>query len=151
MRFLKIFLLVCMLFTIGCETNEVEDIMNNQQNNEQYNSDENNNENDEITRNYYIKYHYIISSGCKQYCSAVVEYTDSNYNKRKIEYANARTHEYDVICGPFNYNDTVELNVVDTYNVYSILCEIYVSMNDEPFTLRYYDNSRNNTYTIDYN
>lgn len=131
MRFLKIFLLVCMLFTIGCETYEDEDIINN--------------------HNYYIKYHYIISSDSKQYCSAVVEYTDSNYEKRKIKYANARTYEYDVICGPFKYNDTVELNIVDTYNVHSILCEIYVSTNDEPFTLRYYDNSRNNTYTIDYN
>lgn len=151
MRFLKIFLLICMLFTISCETNEVEGIINNQQNNEQYNGNENNNENDEIMCNYYIKYHYIISSGCKQYCSAVVEYTDSNYKKRKIEYTNDDTYEYDVICGPFNYNDTVELNVVDTYNVYSVLCEIYVSINDEPFTLRYYDNSRKNTYTIDYN
>lgn len=131
MRFLKIFLLVCMLFTIGCETYEDEGIINN--------------------HNYYIKYHYIISSDSKQYCSAVVEYTDSNYEKRKIKYVNARTYEYDVICGPFKYNDTVELNIVNTYNVHSILCEIYVSTNDEPFTLRYYDNSRNNTYTIDYN
>ena len=78
MRFLKIFLFVCMLFTVGCETHEVEGIINNQQNNEQYNG----NENDEIPCNYYIKYHYVISSGCKQYCSAVVEYTDSNYKKR---------------------------------------------------------------------
>lgn len=131
MRFLKIFLLVCMLFTIGCETYEDEGIINN--------------------HNYYIKYHYIISSTSKQYCSATVEYTDSNYEKRKIKYANTSIYEYDVICGPFNYNDTVELNIVDTYNVNSILCEIYVSMNDEPFTLRYYNNSIKNTYTIDYN
>jgi hypothetical protein len=139
MKLLKL-LMICIfgLFTVGCNTDDIDDIDNN--------------------GNYYVKYHYIISTRYDvydkhsgQYCSAKIKYIDSNYKTRIVEYQNSYRYEYDVICGPFKYNDVVELTIYDKFNVGGFLCEIYVSKNNEPFTLRYYGTNNTNKYVINYN
>ena len=106
---------------------------------------------------YYVKYHYIVSTRydvydkhSTNYCSAKIKYIDSNYFERIITHNNNYRYEYDIICGPFNYNDNIELTIFDKYNVHGVLCEIFVSKNGGPFVLRYYGSNDINSYNIDF-
>lgn len=78
----------------------------------------------------------------------IIEY--KKYGMNTSNFHGSRFYEDEIICGPFNYNDTVSLTITNRHEVYFYNLEIYVSKDSSPFSLKKYENACSIKYIINY-
>ncbi len=91
---------------------------------------------------YYVKYSFTCGNSL-HLCSFVIKYTDGNlqtssksYGKNPSASKAQKSYTDEIICGPFNYGDHVELEITNAVNVYNRSLEISVSKDNSPFALK---------------
>lgn len=105
-----------------------------------------------ITDSYYVKYAWTVQH---KYSNGpfIVSYKNNNGQFIEKSYSSVPSSRYttemndELICGPFTYGDTTEMNITNTFPE---ILEIYVSKNNSPFALKAMSRDYNLVYTIDF-